>query len=123
ARRRAAAAADRHQAAAHPVGGQVAHVAGHEHHAPPQARFDAGPLGPQPGLGMRRGTIVALGPAPVPPATFARGARWSPPLLALVLRRLDRAGFAPARAASGGPWRQWHGDPLAGGRGELFHPE
>lgn len=83
----------------------------------------AGPLGPQPGLGMRRGTIVALGPAPVPPATFARGARWSPPLLALVLRRLDRAGFAPARAASGGPWRQWHGDPLAGGRGELFHPE
>ena len=19
------------------------------------------------------------------------------------------------------PWQQWHGDPLAGGRGEIFH--
>lgn len=81
----------------------------------------AGSLGPQPGLGMRRGTILALGAAPVPPVTFARGSRWSPPLLPLVLRRLARAGFAPAGVDPAGPWWQWHGDLLAGGRGELFH--
>lgn len=83
----------------------------------------AGAMGPQPGLGMRRGTLLVLGAGPTPPVTFARGARWSPPLLPLLLRRLDRAGFTPARTAPHGPWRQWHGDLLAGGRGELFHPE
>lgn len=81
----------------------------------------AGGFGPQPGLGMRRGTILALGAAPALPVTFARGAAWSPPLLPLLLRRLTRAGFAPARTAITGPWRQWHGDLLTGGRGELFH--
>lgn len=81
----------------------------------------AGAVGPQPGLGMRRGTILALGGPPVPPATFARGSTWSPPLVPLLLRRLARAGFGPAVAFPAGPWRQWHGDLLAGGRGEILH--
>ncbi|MFM7107781.1 MAG: formylmethanofuran dehydrogenase subunit C [Planctomycetaceae bacterium] len=83
----------------------------------------AGAIGPQPGLAMRRGTILALITTPAPPMTFARGSCWSPPLVPLVLRRLARAGFAPASTAAPGPWRHWHGDLLAGGRGELFHPE
>jgi formylmethanofuran dehydrogenase subunit C len=103
------------------IGGSCGAAAGFEMRA--GTVVVAGPVGPQPGLGMRRGTMLALGAAPVPPATFARGARWSPPLLPLLLRRLDRAGFAPARAAPGGPWRQWHGDLLAGGRGEMLHAE
>ena len=58
---------------------------------------------------------------PTPPATFARGVAWSPPLPPLLLRRLARAGFTTGRAAPAGPWLQWHGDLLAGGRGELLH--
>lgn len=83
----------------------------------------AAAVGPQPGLGMRRGTLLALAAAPQPPVTFARGVAWSPPLVPLLLRRLSRGGFGPARTAPAGPWRQWHGDLLAGGRGELFHPD
>lgn len=103
------------------VGGPCGAAAGFEMRA--GTIVVAGAVGPQPGLGMRRGTILALGPTPAPPATFARGACWSPPLLPLLLERLDRAGFAPARTAPGGPWRQWHGDLLAGGRGEILHAE
>ncbi len=82
----------------------------------------AGGIGPQPGLGMRRGTLLALTQSPIPPATFARGTSWAPPLVPLLLRRLGRAGFAPATAVADGTWRQWHGDLLTGGRGEMFHP-
>ncbi|MFM9059354.1 MAG: formylmethanofuran dehydrogenase subunit C [Planctomycetaceae bacterium] len=103
------------------IGGRCGVAAGFEMRA--GTLVVAGGCGPQPGLGMRRGTIVAPGGVSALPATFARGCRWSPPLLPLLLRRLVRAGFAPAPAAPAGPWRQWHGDLLAGGRGELFHPE
>lgn len=83
-----------------------------------------GRAGPQAGLGMRRGTIIALGAAPEPPATFTRGALWAPPFLSLLFRRLARAGFTPtAGSLAREPWRQWHGDHLAGGRGELLHRE
>jgi len=83
----------------------------------------AGTVGPQPGLGMRRGTIVALAAGPTPPVTFVRGSSWEPPLVPLLLQRLGHAGFVPRPGAPAGPWRQWHGDLLAGGRGELFHPD
>lgn len=82
-----------------------------------------GRVGSHPGLGMRRGSVVALADRPVPPATFRGGSSWRPAFLPLLLRWLDRAGFRPAAAASAvDSWRQWHGDTLAGGRGELLHP-
>jgi formylmethanofuran dehydrogenase subunit C len=82
----------------------------------------AGRVGPHPGLGMRRGSLVALTDQPVIPATFRRGRAWLPPFLGLQLAVLRRTGFClatppPAR------FRQWHGDVLAGGRGEIFAPE
>lgn len=80
----------------------------------------AGRLGRHPGAGMCRGSLVALGAAPAPPPTFVRGALWQPSFLPLLLRRLAAAGFRPAAAVEAGPWRQWHGDSLAGGRGELL---
>ncbi|MFM8292028.1 MAG: formylmethanofuran dehydrogenase subunit C [Planctomycetia bacterium] len=80
-----------------------------------------GPVGRLPAAGMRRGSLVALaGPAGLP-ATFTRGAAWHPAFLPLLLRRLARTGFAAAAPA--GPWRQWHGDLVAGGRGEVWCPE
>jgi formylmethanofuran dehydrogenase subunit C len=81
-----------------------------------------GPLGAAPGLGMRRGSIVALTAQPTVPTTFRRGRAWHPPFLPLLLRHLAAGGFAPARAVAPPLWRQWHGDFLAGGRGELLHP-
>ena len=82
----------------------------------------AGALGAHPAAGMRRGSLVALGCTPRLPATFTRGAAWSPAFLPLLLRRLAAAGIAAA-ANPPGRWRQWHGDLLAGGRGEVWCPE
>jgi formylmethanofuran dehydrogenase subunit C len=80
-----------------------------------------GSLGPHPAAGMRRGSLVALRSAPRLPATFAPGAAWNPAFLPLLLRRLAAAGLATA--APRGAWRQWHGDLLTGGRGEVWCPE
>lgn len=83
----------------------------------------AGPLGSHPGLGIRRGSVISLADRPVPPATFHRGVVWRPAFLPLLFRWLSSQGFAPAAAALRvASWRQWHGDSLAGGRGELLHP-
>jgi len=82
----------------------------------------AGRLAAHAGLGMRRGSILALTAAPSLGCGFSRGATWQPPVLAMLLRRLSEAGFVPAAgtAPSGRSWVQWHGDRLAGGRGEVF---
>lgn len=80
-----------------------------------------GRSGRHPGLGMRRGTIVFLAERPDVPACFRCGTAWNPPFLAILLRRLSRAGFEPATPLPP-RWRQWHGDMLAGGRGEILHP-
>lgn len=81
----------------------------------------AGAVGAHAALAMRRGSLVALSaPPPLPPG-FRRGVAWLPPFLPLVLARLSRAGFRVAAPA--GRWRQWHGDRLEGGRGEVFAPE
>lgn len=82
-----------------------------------------GRIGPHPACGMRRGSLVALHDRPSPPPTFTRGAAWHPGFLQLLLARLARAGFRPAAVPLPGPWRQWHGDGLTGGRGELLHRE
>lgn len=81
-----------------------------------------GRAGRRTGLGMQRGSIVALGPVEMFPS-FLRGAEWEPPMLRLLAGRLRRASFVPAEAlARRGRWRQWHGDRLAGGRGEILQP-
>jgi len=82
----------------------------------------AGPLGPHAAAGMRRGSLVAFRGTAALPATFTRGAAWHPAFLPLLLGRLARAGF-PVAAVPSGPWRQWHGDLVTGGRGEVWCPE
>ena len=82
----------------------------------------AGTVGRHAGTAMRRGSLIAFDAAAAVPPTFLRGSLWEPAFLPLLLRRLTRAGYAPAATAHG-PWRQWHGDTLAGGRGEMFRRE
>lgn len=81
----------------------------------------AGAIGRHAALAMRRGSLVALSAQPHLPPGFRRGVAWSPPFLPLVLARLSRAGFRVPSPA--GRWRQWHGDRLEGGRGEVFAPD
>ena len=85
----------------------------------------AGRVGRRSGMGMRRGSLIALSEVPEVPPTFSRGAAWSPTILPLLAGRLARAGFHATAGrpadAFGGIWQQWHGDLLAGGRGEIFH--
>lgn len=84
----------------------------------------AGSIGPHGGVGMRRGSLIAAGEAAGPPPLFRAGSAWSPPFLPLLAARLDAAGFRPrggsTKSLLAGVWRQWHGDPLAGGRGEIW---
>ncbi len=80
-----------------------------------------GRAGHHAGLGMRRGSLVFLADIPTVPACFARGRAWAPPYLGLLIRRLKRAGFQPSSPLPSS-WRQWHGDLLDGGRGEILHP-
>lgn len=82
----------------------------------------AGCVGPHPGLGMRRGSLVALTAQPAIPATFHRGRTWLPPFIGLQVAALRRAGFRPASPIPA-RFRQWHGDTVAGGRGEILAPE
>lgn len=82
-----------------------------------------GAVGRGSGMGMCRGSLIAVSSRPPIPATFAKGSAWSPAFLPLLGERLARAGLPLAdRGRLGGPWQQWHGDLLAGGRGEIFHP-
>ncbi|MFM7033823.1 MAG: formylmethanofuran dehydrogenase subunit C [Planctomycetia bacterium] len=86
--------------------------------------FVIGRIAPHAGLGMRRGSLVAASSAPDIPPLFSRGALWLPPFLPFLAAGLRRAGFASIGRiddAFGRPWQQWHGDPLAGGRGEILH--
>jgi len=81
------------------------------------------------GLGIRRGSVILLAaagaeesPAWLPP-NFRRGTVWSPAFLPLLARHLYAVGFAAAAAHDWrGPWQQWHGDGLCGGRGEILVP-
>lgn len=80
----------------------------------------AGRVGRRAAVGMRRGSLVALGECPEPSPSFHAGAIWQPAFLPLLLARLERAGFRPAPRPPRGGWRQWHGDALCGGRGEIL---
>ena len=88
----------------------------------------AGKPGPHTGLGMRRGSIVLSGTithcdgntACIPP-TFTEGAIWRPLFMGLLGKQLANLGFLPARNTTWtGLWQQWHGDTLAGSRGEIM---
>ena len=122
------------------IGGDCGPAAGFELQA--GTLLVAGRLGAHPGLGMRRGSIVAAGSHPAPDPTFVRGATWTPPFLTLFIRRLAASGYRPASGSpAGGPaparaeegrwqaawvarrWTQWHGDTVAGARGEMLTPE
>lgn len=81
-----------------------------------------GRAGRHPGLGMRRGSLVFLADRPAVPACFGRGTALPPSYLGLLIHRLERAGVRPASPLPS-RWRQWHGDLLEGGRGEIFHPD
>jgi formylmethanofuran dehydrogenase subunit C len=84
----------------------------------------AGAVGPDAGHGMQRGSLVAAGARFEPPATFCKGAVWVPAFLPLLAARLETAGFGRGgpsiRTLLQGPWEQWHGDLVTGGRGEIF---
>ncbi|QEG21708.1 formylmethanofuran dehydrogenase subunit C [Mariniblastus fucicola] len=74
------------------------------------------------GVDMRRGTIIVQESFPMP-QTFAEGPQVVVPVVAMLDRWLagvcDRYGISvPSIAASS--VRTWHGDALAGGRGELL---
>ncbi|WP_295644974.1 formylmethanofuran dehydrogenase subunit C [uncultured Methylibium sp.] len=78
-----------------------------------------GRLGAHPGYGMRRGTLLALGPAPTVPPTFAAtnvniGVFWQ-----LLARDLARHGGVFATLGPRCAWRHV-GDLAAGGKGELL---
>jgi formylmethanofuran dehydrogenase subunit C len=81
----------------------------------------AGTIGAHPAYGMRRGTLVAAGPAPeVPPCfvgnTVNIGVFWQ-----LLSRDLARHGGAFAALPKRKPLRHL-GDLAAGGKGELLIP-
>ena len=88
----------------------------------------AGKPGPHTGLGMRRGSIVLSSTItrrgrkiPCIPPTFTEGAIWRPPFMGLLEKQLLNFSFPAAQnTAWTGLWQQWHGDTLAGCRGEIM---
>ncbi|MFM8285078.1 MAG: formylmethanofuran dehydrogenase subunit C [Planctomycetaceae bacterium] len=77
------------------------------------------------GVGMARGSVVVLqpdNPEACPAPGFRRGACWQPPWLPLLAASLPPSWGWCARRLRSGVWRQWHGDPLGGARGELWLP-
>lgn len=76
----------------------------------------------RPGLDMRRGTILSLDPAArhdLGP-NFRPDTRSRPVILRLLLGRLEDLGFPVSDGRRGGLYRQWSGDRLGMGRGEIF---
>lgn len=100
------------------IGGDCGEAAGYELWA--GTILVAGNLGPRAGAGMRRGSVIALGPPPAMWPAFSRGSVWQPPILPMLLSWAVRHGWQSPAANASGPWQQWHGDLLTGGRGELF---
>lgn len=82
-----------------------------------------GQAGIRHGAEMRRGTIVLFGkPSPPMLPTFRAGCVGRPIFLRLMLLSLARRGFPVAESHLDEPLRQWHGDLLTVGRGEIFVP-
>lgn len=80
-----------------------------------------GECGPRLAAGMRRGTLLTLGPKPrnlLP--TFVEGRLSRPPFLSLLHKELAQLGFHMPHSWTEGAFRQYHGDMLSLGLGELF---
>jgi formylmethanofuran dehydrogenase subunit C len=80
-----------------------------------------GECGIRPAAGMRRGTLGLLGSGqpPVLP-TFRRGAVVEPLFMQLLLRELRRLEFQVPDELMQGAYQMFHGDFVAGGRGEIL---
>ncbi|NIP85890.1 MAG: formylmethanofuran dehydrogenase subunit C [Planctomycetales bacterium] len=78
-----------------------------------------GKAGIRPGAGMRRGTIGLFGEQPPLLPTFHRGTTYQPLFLRLALLQLRQHGFAVDDQRLDASYVNYHGDFLAGGRGEI----
>jgi formylmethanofuran dehydrogenase subunit C len=78
-----------------------------------------GALGPHPGAGMRRASIVAMTPA-TPLPTYARACTYRPPFVRLCLLRLRALGLPVTDEQIEGRYERWSGDGLELGRGEIL---
>ena len=80
-----------------------------------------GDCGPRPAAGMRRGTLGLFGPnhAQLLPS-FHAGCRHRPLYLQLVFRELRRLRFAVSQELFDADFRQFHGDMVSGGKGEVL---
>lgn len=83
-----------------------------------------GECGPHLAAGMRRGTLICLGspPSTMMP-TFVAGRISRPPFLSLLAAELNRWNFDLPPGWACGAFRQYHGDMLTLGLGEVFVPE
>lgn len=80
-----------------------------------------GSSGIRPAAGMRRGTLGLLSRTSVNLLpTFRRGGSDRPLFLQLIFRELARLGFDFDDSLAGRAFRTYHGDFLAGGRGEVL---
>ncbi len=83
--------------------------------------FAFGRLGRNPGLGMKRGTIVALGSEPpelLP--TFVASGRYRFPFLTIYLKRLAAWGFRVPAEMFSAEMGRYNGDLADGGHGEIL---
>lgn len=72
------------------------------------------------GAGMRRGTLLACRQPRELLPTFTRGSHFRPQFVALYWRWLARRGFSVPDDAATADYEIYHGDRLAGGRGEIL---
>jgi len=80
-----------------------------------------GDCGIRPAPGMRRGTVGLLGSAaPQLLPTFRRGSTLEPLFLQLIFKELRRLDFTIPDEVIRGTYRIYHGDFVAGGRGEIL---
>ena len=78
-----------------------------------------GGVGPHPGAGMRRASIVTMTDAPLLP-TYARACTYRPTFLRLCLRRMRSLGLPVTDEQIEGRYSRWSGDDLDLGRGEIL---
>jgi formylmethanofuran dehydrogenase subunit C len=79
-----------------------------------------GRVGARPGLGNRRGSIIALGGIDVP-STYRLACTYEPPFVRLLMTYLSRHFSAPiSRAIISGRYRRYCGDAGLPGKGEIL---
>ena len=78
-----------------------------------------GAVGPHPGAGMRRASIVAMSSTTLLP-TYAAACTYRPPFLRLCLRRLRALGLPVTDEQIEGSYTRWSGDAVELRRGEIL---